>query len=77
MTKMKDTLMVRGIGIQFGQYCWERLHKIAHEISMKDFGYTWFIHEGSNIKRLEYFKDNNGISMLFYDLVRDTLVVFH
>ena len=52
------------LGHTQGQYCWERSHKKAHEISMKDFGHTWFM-EAAIRKRLEYWKDNNGSPCYF------------
>ena len=67
MTKMKDKRMVQGFGIQLGQYCWERPHNRAHEISMKDFGCTWFMKAAIR-------KDSNVVILALF---RDTLVVFH
>ena len=61
MTKMKDKLMVQDIGIQLSQYCWKRLHKMEHQISRKDFGYTWFM-KAVTKKRIEYCKNNNGMA---------------
>ena len=58
MTKMEDKLMFQDMGIQSGQCCWKRLHK-EHEISMTDFGFTWFMKAATG-KGLEYCKDNHG-----------------
>ena len=67
--------MVRDIGIQSNQY-WK---KFARE-GARDFddeAWLQMIFGGSTKKRIEYFKnDVDGILCFFYQLFRDTLVVF-
>ena len=55
--------MVQDIGIQLGQYCWKRLHKEEHEISMKDFGYTWVMKAVTRKTRI--LQGKQWISLLF------------
>ena len=68
------TCWFTGLGTQSGQYCWERLHKKAHEISTKDFGYTWFMKAAIR-------KDSNTawitrVPCVTFEQFKDTLVVF-